>query len=218
MGLDGALRRVRRRPWANPALGGSWRECRFSVVDIETTGLDLARDDIVSIGAVRVAAGRITSHTFYEVAKPRRPISSEAMKVHALTSSDVAAAPPAVDVLARLRDFAVDSTLVAHAAWIERSFIDRALKPLGERLADDLIDTAAIARATLDLDLPAGGEPSLEALATTLGLPVHTPHHALGDALTTAQVLLVLAARHEVATDAPVTGEDLLGLSSSRKR
>ena len=34
---------------------------------------------------------------------------------------------------------------------------------------------------------------SLTALARSLGLPVHRPHHALGDALTTAQVFIALA-------------------------
>ena len=34
---------------------------------------------------------------------------------------------------------------------------------------------------------------SLDELAQRLDLPVHRPHHALGDALTTAQVFLALA-------------------------
>jgi DNA polymerase-3 subunit epsilon len=34
---------------------------------------------------------------------------------------------------------------------------------------------------------------SLSELAHSLGLPVHRPHHALGDALTTSQVFIALA-------------------------
>ena len=41
----------------------------------------------------------------------------------------------------------------------------------------------------------AGGEPDLEWLAGDLGLPVVNPHHALGDAITTAEVFLALASR-----------------------
>ena len=37
----------------------------------------------------------------------------------------------------------------------------------------------------------------LTELASRLGLPAHRPHHALGDALTTAQVFLALATHLE---------------------
>ena len=41
---------------------------------------------------------------------------------------------------------------------------------------------------------PAASEPvGLSDLARSLGLPVHRPHHADGDALTTAQVFIALA-------------------------
>ena len=43
--------------------------------------------------------------------------------------------------------------------------------------------------------VPRRGEPSLECLAEELRLPVLSPHHALGDARTTAQVFLALASR-----------------------
>ena len=41
---------------------------------------------------------------------------------------------------------------------------------------------------------PGAGTLSLAALATALGLPVHRPHRAAGDALTTAQAFIALAA------------------------
>ena len=39
--------------------------------------------------------------------------------------------------------------------------------------------------------------PALGPLAAELGLPVHAPHHARGDALTTAQAFLALATHLE---------------------
>jgi DNA polymerase-3 subunit epsilon len=38
---------------------------------------------------------------------------------------------------------------------------------------------------------------SLEYAATELGLPVHSPHHALGDAVTTAGLFIALAGQLE---------------------
>lgn len=211
MGLPNPLRAFsRRRPWPTPDPHTPWRQARFTVIDVETTGLLLDQDEIVSIGAAEVVEGRISNQTFYEVVKPDRPISEAAMRVHSLTSDDVASAPRVAEVVGRLHDFVDGSVLVAHAAWVERAFLDRALRALGERLPRDIVDTAALARAVLELDTPAGREPALEGLARGLGLPVHTPHHALGDAVTTASVLLVLASRLQAVTDVPVTVGDLL--------
>lgn len=215
MGLPDALRaRVRRtQPWATPGRQVPWRDTRFCVVDIETTGLDTARDEIVSVGVVEVVDARISSNTFYEVARPARAISEESMCLHALTPQDLADAPPFAEVLTRLKAFLGGSVIVAHAAWVERAFLNRALRPLGERVPRDLVDTAALARAggvvPVALD---GQEPSLEGLSRRLHLPVHTPHHALGDALTTAQILLVLASRLERERGSLLL-EDLLRLS-----
>jgi DNA polymerase-3 subunit epsilon len=194
-----------------------WRMARFCVIDIETTGLDPARDEIVSVGVAEVVQGRISSHTFYRVIHPLRSVSEEAMRIHSLTSEELAEAPMIGEVVAPLTSFLAGSFLVAHAAWFERAFLDRTLKPFGERLPDHLVDTAALARR-LGLAPPASDrEPSLEALSLRLGLPVHTPHHALGDAMTTAQLLLAFAARLMAARKG-LTVADLLSLSRDRPR
>ena len=60
-----------------------------------------------------------------------------------------------------------------------------------------MVDTAALARFAGLAEKESGHEPSLEFLARSLNLPVYTPHHALGDAMTTAALFLALAARIE---------------------
>jgi DNA polymerase-3 subunit epsilon len=187
------------------------------VVDIETTGLDPARDAIVSVGVAEVELGRITSRTFYRAVRPTRPISEEAMRIHSLTSAELADAPPVDDVLGPLAAFLSGAVLVAHAAWFERAFLDRVLKPLGQRLPDDLVDTAALARRLELAPSSFEREPSLEALSRRLGLPVHTPHHALGDAMTTAQLLLAFATRLTADRDRLTVG-DLVRFSQERSR
>jgi DNA polymerase-3 subunit epsilon len=204
-----ALRRT--RPWRTEE-SVHWRDARFSVIDVESTGLDLDRDEVISVGAAEVVEGRISSRFFYEVARPSQPISEAAMCLHALTSDELADAPPFAEVLQRLRAHVVGSVVVAHAAWVERAFLNRALRPWGERLPDRLVDTAALARH-LELVERSEREPSLEALARRLGLPVHTPHHALGDAVTTAEVFLVEATTVERRLGVATVGE-LLALSA----
>ena len=66
------------------------------------------------------------------------------------------------------------------------------------RLPRKLIDTIKLWRLLcIDRDQPDPGFVSLQALAESLGLPEHQPHHALGDALTTAQAFLALATHLE---------------------
>ena len=64
----------------------------------------------------------------------------------------------------------------------------------GLSLRNPVIDTHAL--ALRGLRAPAGAATEsvrLAALARALGLPVHRPHDAAGDVLTTAQVFLALA-------------------------
>ena len=61
-----------------------------------------------------------------------------------------------------------------------------------------MLDTAALYRLlVIARDGRDPGPPALGALAAELGLPVHAPHHARGDALTTAQAFLALATHLE---------------------
>jgi DNA polymerase-3 subunit epsilon len=171
-----------------------WREAEFVVVDLETTGLDLKKDEIVSYGGVVVRGGRVVAATcVYGLVKPLRPVSRDAVEVHALRLEDLDDAPGLEACAEALVDLLDGRVLVAHAAWVEQAFISRALASVGARLDGPIVDTAALAREAMLVRDRDEGEPSLEGLAVGLGLPVHTPHHALGDSLTTANLFLALA-------------------------
>jgi DNA polymerase-3 subunit epsilon len=212
------MRLRRRAPLPVPNPHTPWREAEFCVVDLETTGMDLRRDDAISYGAVIVRHARIPcGQVVYRQLRPTRPISVAAMTVHGLRSADLANAPLIGDILDELIELLAGRMPVAHAAWVERAFLDRALRPRGRRLGRMMIDTAALLRACRLADPGADREPGLEAAAERLGLPVHTPHHALGDAFTTAELLLALATRLERTTDGrrppPLTVGDLYAVS-----
>ncbi|MEJ2501018.1 MAG: exonuclease domain-containing protein [Campylobacterales bacterium] len=60
------------------------------VFDTETTGLDPRRDEIVSIGAVKVKGNRIlTSETFEVYLKTERPIPKKSIEVHGIRPCDL---------------------------------------------------------------------------------------------------------------------------------
>jgi DNA polymerase-3 subunit epsilon len=172
------------------------------VIDLETTGLDPAVNEMVSFAALQIADGRLRlNDARYEHIRPRRMPDAQAIRIHGLRSSDLVAAPALSEVLDGLLEALTGKALVAHVASIEAGFLAAALRDHGLRLVNPIIDTAAVAaelfrrRGQPVLDLESIG---LSELARALGLPVHRPHHADGDALTTAQVFLALATHLDV--------------------
>lgn len=199
--------RLRTRDLAVP-----WRQVEYCVVDVETTGLDLRRDEVISFGSVLVRAGRLCVGTAtYLPIRPSRPISVPAMTVHHLRRQDLEAAPPIGEAADAIREQLDGRVLVAHAAWIEQAFLRAAIPGVRRRRAP-LVDTAALLRATGLATAGTGHEPDLESAATSLGLCVHAPHHALGDALTTGEVFLATVSRLE-RRDASLTARELVEVS-----
>jgi DNA polymerase-3 subunit epsilon len=206
---------MRRLPAPEPRT--PWRAAEFCVLDVETTGLDLSRDDIVSYGAALVVGGRIPcGRVVYREVRPGRAVSVAALTVHGLRTADLAGAPALDEIVDEVVDLLAGRVLVAHAAWVERAFLDRALRPHGRRLSRAVVDTAALLRALRLAGSDGGTEPNLEVAARRLNLPVHTPHHALGDAFTTAQLFLALATRLEGGR--ALTVRDLCRLSAHHAR
>ena len=176
----------------------SWRTQKFCAIDVETTGLDLINDEIISIGVVKIRDGRFKSDgNFYEEVSPTKSPSAQSIVIHGLRSSDLESAHPIEVVAPKLITFLEGSCLIAHAAWVERAFLRAPLKRQGFSFPKSVIDTAALARFLGLVEKNKAHEPSLEILARKLNLPAYSPHHALGDAMTTAAVFLAQAARIE---------------------
>jgi DNA polymerase-3 subunit epsilon len=165
------------------------------VVDLETTGLDPRRDEIISFASIPIDAGRVViGGTRTAIVRPSRMPEAQTIRIHGLRPVDLAEAPSLSGALDSILEALSGRVLVAHAAWVERGFLAGALKSQGLRLRAPAIDTAALARRVLDEeDLAVGRAIPLGEAAGRLGLPVHSPHVAEGDALTTAQLFLALA-------------------------
>ena len=175
-----------------------WRLAHFCVVDLELSGLDPKRDEIISFAAVPVDAGRVvTGNAVYGVCRNTRPLPEESVLVHGIRTVDLADAPPLDEAIEPLVTLLAGRIPVAHAAWIERSFLAPVLRRRGLRLKAPFVDTRDLGELLALLrGVPFAGS-SLSGLAGGLGLPVHRPHHALGDALTTAQAFIALATHLE---------------------
>ncbi len=199
MGIEAELNWLRNAtPFASVDLDADWRSINYCAIDVETTGLDLKHDEVISIGAVQIHRARVNSEeNFYREVCPRRSPSNSSVRIHGLRAVDLEMAVPIESVIP---DFAAQigrRVLIAHAAWIERAFLKRHLRGTGLTFSKPIIDTAALARSLGYATDNNGREPSLELLARRLKLPAYAPHHALGDALTTAVIFLALATQLE---------------------
>jgi len=206
---------AKRTPAATP-----WRETEYAVVDLETTGLDPREDEIISFASIPISGGRvIAGEALTLTIRPARMPSAETIRIHGLRPADLEAAPVLEDVIERILAALTGRVLVAHVAAVERGFLSAAVRPAGVRLASPILDTAVLAAAVFDAGedvappfrrTRSGRAPGLSDTARRLGLPVHRPHHADGDALTTAQVFLALATRLEAVRPQTVRSLALL--------
>ena len=168
----------------------NWHEYDYCAIDLETTGLELNRDEIVAVGVSQISNGRIVlENNFYSQVKPDNQPSTSSMKIHGLRNVDLAGSPSMKAILPEIREALKDRIVIAHASWVERAFLDRQAKGLFPRR---VLDTATLAKTLGVAENIPGQEPSLEYVARKLNLPVYAPHNALGDAMTTSVVFLAL--------------------------
>lgn len=170
-----------------------WREADWCAVDLELTGLDPRHDEIIAIGAVPVTGGRVVlGEAVYTLARSARPSGRAAVLLHKLRVADLAEAPPLADAIGLLGGALAGRIPVFHTAAVERAFLGRFL---GRRWqVSRAADTEVLGRLWLSRrGEPIPGNLALQELAVRLGAPAETPHHALGDALTTACAFVALA-------------------------
>jgi DNA polymerase III subunit epsilon len=198
-----------------------WQEVTFSVIDLETTGLDPATDEIISFATVTVADGRVrVDDARYELVRPDRMPDADTIRIHGLRESDLAAAPPLSELIDELLESITGRALVAHVASVERGFLQAALSSLGLELRSPIVDTASLARELRRLrrEPPMKDPIGLTDLARSLGLPVHRRHHADGDALTTAQAFIALATHLDAFGPQTLRSLEQLSLQGGNKR
>jgi DNA polymerase-3 subunit epsilon len=171
-------------------------------LDFETTGLDPARDDVISFGLVPISGGRIDlSRSLYQEVAPQVESRHSAIRVHHLRTQDLADAPPMSEVVDGFQDGLAGRFILAWAAGVEIAFLRRIFGGRERAWRARTIDVRTLIMALeRSPDGPGANEPgryALEAAARRSGVPVEQTHHALDDAFMTAELFLVAASRFE---------------------
>jgi DNA polymerase III subunit epsilon len=173
-----------------------WRSSRYASLDFELTGLDLRRDRIISFGVVPVDGSRVeVGRSVYELVDPGDvEMSPDAVTIHGLRPMDVRGANPA-EAARRSLDVALGGRfLITWFAIVEASFLGKLYGTRAKPWLRRSIDVRVLVARVLGND---GARMTLEQAAARFGVPVASPHHALDDALVTAQLFLVVASQLE---------------------
>jgi DNA polymerase-3 subunit epsilon len=180
------------------------RPSTIAFVDLETTGLDFRRHEILEIGVIRADARtlEIIAQCDVRVCPERlENASTEALAIAGYSFEDWAEASTLEVALARVAPL-LDGALVAgHNVGFDWAFLEEAFRR--EELPLPEVDHHRLDTASLAWPLVASGELSslsLNSVAACFGLERPTPHRALADARCSLEVARRLAHRMRKAT------------------
>ena len=156
----------------------------YAALDLETTGLDPARDRVIEIGAVAFTPDQVTS-TLEQLVDPGRAVPEPVLRLTGINPDELRGAAAPEVALRRLADFVRGRQPVGHGARLDVQFLEAA--GLWEP-HQEILDTLELARILL----PTSASHSLPLLSTELGFTQPRPHRALDDADATRQLLLRL--------------------------
>lgn len=162
----------------------------YTAFDTETTGLQPSKgDEIIQIGALRVAEGHIHADRAFEaLIDPQRPIDSESEKIHGISDAQVAGKPTISQVLPEFYDFCEGSVLLGHNVAFDMRFLQMKEQSTRVVFRQPVVDTLLLSAVAY----PNQPHHSLEASMDLLGVSIEHRHSAYSDAVATAQVFLKL--------------------------
>jgi DNA polymerase-3 subunit epsilon len=174
------------------------------VLDFETTGLAPEEGDrVTEVGLVRIESGRIVDR-FTSLVNCRVRVPRHIAAYTGISQAMVEAAPPAEEVIPRIRSFIGETAVVSHNATLDQRFFAGECRRLKLWTGiEPFLCSMRIARRVF----PQLRSHSLAELARVLALPATgAPHRAANDAERTAHLVLRLAQElNAIYTDALVT-------------
>ena len=165
------------------------------VLDTETTGMDPKKDEILSIGAVKVRGNRILiSDAFEAWLKPKGEIGEESIKIHGIRRVDLERGEEPEAVIPRLLDFIGNCHLVGYYIRFDQRMLSAyTRRMLGVDLPNELIELSEMYYRRYRKSSPHEFvDLTFDTIMEELNLPRLGKHDALNDAIMSALIYLKL--------------------------
>ncbi len=162
----------------------------YIALDLEATGMQPERDEVIEIGAVKFLDGRIIDR-WESFVHPSQPVPYKVTQLTGIKSSDVARAPHIGQVGPDFIRFVGDSPVIGQSVELDLAMLARA----GIKLKNVAWDTFELAT----LLVPEAPVYNLRSVARKLGIDPEEKraHRAVADAELTMRVFLALRLRIE---------------------
>ena len=164
----------------------------YIALDLETTGLDPQKDQILEIGAVKIQDGKEIERyeTFVRVGIS---IPEKIQELTGITEEMAASGIPMEEAVRGLLDFCGKEDILGHNILFDYSFVKCHAARIGENFEKNGMDTLKIARKFL----PELKSRSLESLCSYFGIAQEKKHRASWDALAASRIYQILGERFE---------------------
>ncbi len=169
---------------------------KYVVVAAELTGLDLQKDSLLSIGAIKMDGSRIElGKTFYKSVKPKSMSRLRNLISNGDNQSESDEKPNIEEILGEFADFCGKEIIAGHSVFVGMSFIDKAAeKIISPVIFNPMLDIALVYEylrdnhPTLKRFISYAGDPDLYKLARRFGIACNGSLNALKQAFVAAQL------------------------------
>ncbi|MEY4339603.1 MAG: hypothetical protein RLZ14_1453 [Actinomycetota bacterium] len=173
---------------------------RFTVVDVETSGLDVRRHRVLQVGLVTVDGNGDVLARWSTLVAPRRRLFFRVgpSSLHGIRRRHLRHAPPLESVMQQLAARLRGTQFVAHNAPFDLAFLRQAAAEAHVELP--IAQPLCTLRLSRALDPGRTMSHRLGDLCVRYGVSLDRPHDALADAEATAAILPHLLKAHGVVT------------------
>ena len=176
-------------------LFGEDKSGEYIVFDTETTGLNPKKDELLSIGAVKIRDNKIiTSETFEVFIQNSGEISHKSIEVHQIRPCDLENAKVMDEAIIEFLYFIGSRPLVGYYLEFDVSMINKYIKPmLGIDLPNKVIEVSEIYFDKNVSLIPQGNiDLRFDTILSKCDVPDMGAHNAVNDAIMTAMIYLKL--------------------------
>lgn len=184
----------------------------FTVMDLETTGLNNKKNAITEVAAIQYRQGQELG-SFITLVRPTEEIPEEIEQFTGITNAMVKNAPALVMVLSDLSSFIGESpVIVGHNINFDIQFVREKFQQNGMARFCDRVDGARSLCTKILAQKAMPGLPSYEGIvvATSCGVVNPNPHRAENDVRMSAEILFSLVKRIRESNPSIKTVGDLI--------